>query len=232
MSQQIVNRSGGAAGAPDLPAARLTRTLLTCGVVAGSLFVVVALVQAFTRPGFDVVRDPISLLSLGNLGWIQVTDFVGSGLLFLAAAVGVRRALHPGRGGTWGPLLIAGFGLGLIVAGVFRTDAAFGFPPGTPAGSPAAASWHASLHGVGFLVSFASVTAACFVLARRFSALGQRRWTAYCAVTGLVTPLLIVLGGALLGAGLAGLPWAAAGTAGSWWVAAVTARLVADSSLV
>ena len=60
------------------------------------------LVQAFTREGFDLRRHPLSLLSLGELGWIQIGNFVVAGLLVVAFAVGLRRVLHPGRGGTWG----------------------------------------------------------------------------------------------------------------------------------
>ncbi len=59
-----------------------------------------------THDGFDPRRHPLSLLSLDELGWIQITNFVVAGLLFVASAVGMRRVLHPGRGTTWGPLLI------------------------------------------------------------------------------------------------------------------------------
>ncbi len=48
-----------------------TRRLLACGIVAGPLFLAVILVQAFTREGFDLGRHPISLLSLGDLGWCR-----------------------------------------------------------------------------------------------------------------------------------------------------------------
>jgi hypothetical protein len=46
------------------------------------------------------------LLSLGDLGWIQIANFVVTGALFVACAVGLRRVLHPGRAGTWGPRLV------------------------------------------------------------------------------------------------------------------------------
>jgi hypothetical membrane protein len=65
-------------------------------------WLVVSLVQAFTRPGFNLRRHAISMLSLGDLGWIQVTNFVLTGLLSIALAIGMRRALHPGRAGTVG----------------------------------------------------------------------------------------------------------------------------------
>jgi Protein of unknown function (DUF998) len=83
-----------------------TRALLAGGAVAGPLFIIVGLLQAVTREGFDLRRHPLSLLSNGDLGWIQIANFVVTGLLFAAAAVGMRRVMHPGRGGTWGPLLV------------------------------------------------------------------------------------------------------------------------------
>jgi hypothetical membrane protein len=168
-----------------LETTRQTRALLTCGVVAGPLFVAVALLQALTRDGFDLRRHPLSLLSLGDLGWIQITNFVVAGLLSIAFAVGLRRVLHPGRGARWGPLLIGTYGVGLIMGGVFVTDAGAGFPPGAPAGAPEQLSWHGILHATAPVLAFMSLIAACFVLARRFAALGQRGWVTYCVATGV-----------------------------------------------
>jgi hypothetical membrane protein len=161
----------------------MTRSLLTCGVVAGPLFLGVAILQALTRPGFELARHPISLLSLGDLGWIQIANFLVSGLLMLAFALGLRRALRGGRGGTWGPLLIAAFGAGLIIAGAFVPDGAWGFPPGATEGIPTQLSWHSALHGVGFTLAFGAVSVACVVFARRSLALGRRAMTAYDVVT-------------------------------------------------
>ena len=55
--------------------------------------------QAFTRDGFDLRRHPISLLSLGEFGWIQVANFVVCGAAFIGgrAATLLRRA----RGAAW-----------------------------------------------------------------------------------------------------------------------------------
>src|SRR5262245_11882482 len=130
-----------------------TVRLLACGVVAGPLFLAAWLIQALTRQGFDATYHPLSLLSLGDLGWIQVANFVVTGALYVACAVGMWRVLHPGRGGTWGPIMVGLQGLGLILAGVFVTDAGAGFPPGGPAGAPERMSWHGLLHEAGFIVS-------------------------------------------------------------------------------
>src|SRR3982751_920949 len=91
-----------------------TRALLWCGVLAGPLYVVIGLLEILFRPGFDLRRHALSLMSNGALGWIQIASFVLTGLLVIALAIGVRRALHPGRAATWGPWLLAVYGLGLV----------------------------------------------------------------------------------------------------------------------
>jgi hypothetical protein len=162
-------------------ASQQTSRLLSGGIVAGPLFLVVWAPQAFTRDGFEPERHPISLLSLGDLGWLQIANFVVTGALFVACAVGLRRVVHPGRGGTWGPRLIGALGSGLITAGVFVTDAGAGFPAGAPEGTPEM-SWHGVLHEVGYVVVMLSWTAACFVLRSRFVTSGRRGWARACLV--------------------------------------------------
>ena len=76
------------------------RTLLACGALAGPVFVMVGFGQAFTCQGFDITRHPLSVLSNGDLGWIQVANFLVSGLLVVAGAVGMRQVLRPGRAAT------------------------------------------------------------------------------------------------------------------------------------
>jgi hypothetical protein len=165
-----------------------TRRLLVCGIVAGPMFLVVSLVQAYTRKGFDLARHPISLLSLGDLGWLQITNFVVTGILYLACAIGLRRAAQPGRGATWGPRLVGALGVGLIAAGLFVTDAGGGYPPGAPAGAPPKISWHGMLHEVGFLIATLGMIVGCFVFARRFAALERRAWM----VASIATPVAVL----------------------------------------
>src|SRR5918994_2498712 len=93
-------------GAPPPPRpgpAGTTRTLLTAGALAGPIYLVVYFVQAFTRADFDITRHPASVLSNGELGWIQITSFLVTGLLLIAGAIGMRRAPHPGPARTGGP---------------------------------------------------------------------------------------------------------------------------------
>lgn len=52
--------------------------------------------QALTRTGFSLSHQPLSMLSLGDLGWIQITNSLLAGLFSLAFAVGVKRRLATG----------------------------------------------------------------------------------------------------------------------------------------
>jgi Protein of unknown function (DUF998) len=223
MSQKTTTPGGGMPASPAT-GTNGTRALLACGVVAGPLFVAVALLQVLTRRGFDLTRHPISLLSLGDLGWIQIANFVIAGLLAVAFALGLRRALRPGRGGTWGPLLLGGYGLGLVAGGVFVADPALGFPPGTPDGIPDQLSWHGMLHAIAPPLAFLTLVAACFVLARRFSGLGQRGWAGYCAATGVL--LLGIM--AWPDQDTVSMQLAVAVVLGSAWVSALAARLLTE----
>jgi hypothetical protein len=169
----------------EIQTTKLTRALLICGIVAGPLFTVVGLTQAFTRPGFDLTRHALSLLENGDLGWIQISSFLLTGLLFVACAVGMRQAMLGSRGGTWGPRLIAVIGVGLICAAFFRADPGLGFPPGTPANA-STLSWHGMVHLIVGAVSFLSLISACFVFARRFASQHLRGWATYSVVTGVL----------------------------------------------
>lgn len=166
-----------------------TRLLLACGVLAGPLFVATAGIQTLTRDGFDLGHQPISLLSLGDLGWIQISNFVVAGLLSVAFAVGVRRVLRADRG-RWRPRLLALFGVGLVAGGTFVPDPALGFPPGTPDRIPDAMTWHGTLHAVAPPLSFAALILACALFARRFAAGQERGWAWYSAVTSALALVL------------------------------------------
>lgn len=168
------------------PATSLTRSLLGYGAVAGPFYAIVSLTQAFTREGFDLGRHQLSLLSNGNLGWIQITNFILTGLMTIAFAVGLGRALRTGRGAKWAPRLIGTYGVSLIAAGFLRADPALGFPAGTPTGGPVTMSWHAMGHFMAGGIGFLALVVGCIVLARRFAGEGRKGWAAYSFATGVL----------------------------------------------
>jgi hypothetical protein len=219
MSHQIASRSTPIAWTSS------TSALLACGAVAGPLLIAVGFIQVPLRAGFDWTRHPLSMLSLGDGGWVQVANFIVSGLLFIAAAVGLRTALRGGLAGTWGPVLFAGIGAGLIMGGLFSADPGLGFPPGAPAGPPSSMSWHAGLHLAGFVFGFASLVAASIVFARRYWKLGQRLTSVYSVASGAV----VAASFPLVMSGLTGgniLPLWIALVVGWLWASSVPARLL------
>ena len=147
--------------------------------MAAPLWILTVLIQMVIRPGFDLRRHAISVLSNGDLGWLQVTNFIVAGILMVAAAFGARRALHPGGGGAWGPRLLGAVGIGLIGAGIFSADPMNGFPPGT-ASSTGQISWHGGLHFLFASIAFVSlIILSTTVFARWYSARHETAWMIY-----------------------------------------------------
>jgi uncharacterized protein DUF998 len=163
-----------------------TKTLLSAGVIAGPLYVGLAVLQMVIRPGFDPTRHDWSLLSNGDLGWIQITNFLLTGALVICAAIGIRQVLRGKNGGTWGPLLLALYGLGLIGAGLCVADPMNGFPLSTPDGPPVHPTMSGVLHIVTGAFGFIGLIAACFVIARYFRSINRPLWARYSIITGIV----------------------------------------------
>jgi hypothetical membrane protein len=205
----------------------MTRRLLACGIIAGPIYVVVVALQALTRQGFDITRHAASLLSNGDLGWIQIANFVVSGALVIACAVGMRRVLQPGRGGTTAPILVGTYGAGVLAGGVFVADPALGFPPGTTA--PASMSWHSVVHFIAGAIGFLALIAGCFVFASRFAAQRKAGWAAFSVVTGVL--FLAAFAGIASGGGQPAFNIAfTVAVVLAWsWISAVSARLMRES---
>lgn len=167
--------------------------LLLAGVAAALLFFIVPTIEVFRRPGFDLERHAISMLSLGDGGWIMKAVFAVSGILTLAAAFGFYGKLNGGLGAGMA-LLIAAYGAGLIVAGIYDAPAGMGFPAGTPADQPPIMTREANLHGFGFMIAFGGLIAACFVAVALFLFAGSPVGAAISFVAGVAMPLLVGLG--------------------------------------
>ncbi len=171
-----------------------TRVLLACGAIGCPLFVLLFLIEGAIRADYNALRYPISSLSIGDSGWMQAANFIITGLLILAFAIGLRRALQPAVGAVWGPLLIGLAGIGLIGAGIFTTDPVFGYPPDAPL-VLAQYSSHGHLHDLFSILVFLGLPIACFVLSRRFAVMGERGWAIYSVLTGIGILMTFVLAG-------------------------------------
>lgn len=159
-----------------------TEQLLTCGVLATPLFFVVAFSFAATRPGFDLGPHMLSQLSAGDLGWIQIANFVTSGILYVLGGLGFRRVLTEGPGRIWIPRLVIAFGLGLVAAGAFVADPFKGYP----AGAAERVTWHGTVHGAAAIVAGLAMVIALGIFARRFFAAQQRGLAVLTIVVAVV----------------------------------------------
>ena len=166
----------------------VTRFLIAGGAIGPLLFIIVLLIEGATRPGYSAWHNYGSSLSLSDLGWMQIANFLVCGLLTLGFAVGLKQVLQTGRGSVWGPILIGVFNVALIVAGLFVTDPSLGYPPGTHGSGPQ--TLHGIIHGVAGLITFSSLAIASFVMARRFA--GDPNWKGW-AVYSIFTGVLVIV---------------------------------------
>ena len=139
--------------------AAVTQFALWCGVVAGPFYLAIGLIQAFVREGFDLGRHPLSMLANGPGGWIQTANFVLTGLMVIAAAIGFGRVL--GSSARALPWFLGAFGAAMIVAAVFPADPVDGFPPGTPEGPPRSISTTGVVHFAAGALGFISLAISC-----------------------------------------------------------------------
>ena len=162
------------------------RRLLYAGVVGPLLFIVVFLVEGATRPGYSAWRNFVSQLATGPGGWVQVLNFLVCGALVITFAVALRSAIAGTRGSIGGPALLGLFAIALLVAGIFSTDPALGYPPGAAPVHTA----HGLIHGLSGLFAFTLLSATAFVMAWHFGAEHNTRWVIYSAA---VAALILVL---------------------------------------
>ncbi|GIG64705.1 DUF998 domain-containing protein [Phytomonospora endophytica] len=158
------------------------RIALLCGAVGGPLFALTAAVAGATRADYDPLRHPISSLALGEHGWTQTANFIVCGILYTVYAAGLRPALKPGRGRLWAPVLLAGWGLGMIGSGLFITDPVSGYPPGTP-DAVTDPTTTGTLHDLFALPVFLGFPVLCTIMTARFITERRIAWTVYTAVT-------------------------------------------------
>ncbi|MGO1539190.1 MAG: DUF998 domain-containing protein [Leucobacter sp.] len=154
--------------------------LLWIGAVSSWLFIVTFVLDGWTRPGYHPVRQPVSALSLGPRGWVQVTNFILCGVAVTVASIAVSNTL----GSTLLAVAIAVFGVSLIASGVFPMDAMRGYPPGAPDETSSETSLRHKLHDWAGVVVFSSLPVAAVIAA---FVLPETVWKWYSALTAAVS---------------------------------------------
>jgi hypothetical membrane protein len=166
-----------------------TKMLLTCGAIAGPLFIITFLIEGATRTDYNPLKHPVSSLALGDFGWIQMVNFVITGLLLLVFAIGVRRKLRPA---FWRPLLVGLVGISLIGAGIFITDPINGYPPGTPL-MLVEYSNHGRIHDLFGILTFLGLPITCLVFSFGFVRARKYGWAAYSVLSAIAMFVFFIL---------------------------------------
>jgi hypothetical protein len=203
---------------------RHLRLLLAGGLLAGPVFMGSTLTQAATRDGFDMRRHAASLLSNGDLGWIQALTFALTGIAVTAAARGIGRTTPHTASGRWVGRLLTVFGVSFLSAAIFPADPTMGFPVGTPDGvGPITATGAA--HMASGMVGFFAVILASSLLARSQLRSGERLRGMFSAATAALFLLAII--GIMSGSGSA----SAGLTLGFWAAIACSFAWLATTSM-
>ena len=166
---------------------------MACGAIGSPLFVIIFLIEGAARAGYNPIRHPISSLSIGESGWIQIASFMLSGSLIVAFAFGLGVVLNPKRS-VWIPRLIGAVGIGLIGAGIFSSDPLYGYPASLPL-AVAQYTVHGHLHDLFSIFVFVCLPLACFKFFKRFKNMGEHGWAAYSRFTGIAMLLAFILAG-------------------------------------
>jgi hypothetical protein len=161
-----------------------TKILLACGPAGSILFVLMFLIQGQVRKDYSALKIPISSLSIGELGWIQVANFLISGLLILLFAIGFRKATPLLKDSGWTSIFIGASGGGLIGTGFFRTDPVFGYPATEPFTiSQFTITGH--LHNFFAILILLSLPISCLKLRNRFKEANNTAWARYSMISAI-----------------------------------------------
>ncbi len=168
------------------------KTLLLCGAIACPLFIIVVLIEGAIRPNYNSFLFPLSSLSIGDTGWTQISNFIFTGILLVAFSFGLKTVCNSTNEKFRGPLLIRLVGIGLIGAGIFSTDAIFGYPTDKPL-VLRQFTLHGHLHDGFSMFVFICLPWACFVFRKYFIAQDKKEWAKYSAFTGyaMITTFII-----------------------------------------
>jgi Protein of unknown function (DUF998) len=170
---------------------RTSRFLLACGSAAGPLFVATYSISGrrLIARGYDPRRDPVSMIVRVPGGGTQTANFLATGVLLCASAVGARRALVAEGATIIGtssiPVCIWAVGIGLIGAGVFPTDVIDAKERGADPEEPQKLRLAGALHNACAVPVFTGLPIACFICARRFGSTGCKGLSRLALLSGL-----------------------------------------------
>jgi uncharacterized membrane protein len=160
----------------------------SAGMIGPILFVIVFILEDFFSPDYNWLSTAVSEHSLGSCGWIQITNFIVSGMLLLVFARGVAKEFNEGIASKLGPLLLTILAVCIVASGPFVTD------PAPVILFSNQATWHGNVHGLLGAIAFTLMPLSCFVYYYRSRKdLKWKRFAKWSLVACFITLVGIVL---------------------------------------
>jgi hypothetical protein len=182
------------------PNSHAHRALLWLGLLFSLLFNVGVLLDGAFRPGYDWLVQPMSALSLGPGGWLQISVCIACGVFQCITAPAWRASWVGGFGAASYPIIKLVSGFTLILSGIFTQDPALGYPLDVP--TPTVPSTHAIVHQLAAYVSLTAAIASLVVLAVRFAReQGWRGWVPWAILSAIAMMASLATFGTLIGHG-------------------------------
>lgn len=154
--------------------------LASAGILAPLIFTGGVILAGRLRAGYDPLQHGISELALGPSGWLQTANFLVTGLLLMAFALGLYIALEETVAARAAVILLVLGGVGLLVLGLFPRD----LPGSVP-------TLHGTIHNVAGN-SLLSLPVACLALGAAWRRdPGWRPYVALSIGVGMLTLLLL-----------------------------------------
>lgn len=149
--------------------------LLTVLAIVGWTFFAASALFLPIVSEYSFAGDYISELAIGRFGYVQTVAFFAAGLGSLALALGIRETTRGVWGSRAGSVLVSLFGINVILAGIFPTDAI------DAEGQTQSQTMAGTVHVVVSLLAFVLVIAGMFVLSRTFKR--DIRWRSFWPVS-------------------------------------------------
>ena len=130
------------------------------GILAPVIFVGVFTVEGILRSGYDPLKMYISALSLGNRGWIQISNFLILGFLLFIFTLGLSKEFQTGKASRGGIITLYVISALFFISGPFVMD-----PTEIPADQM---SVHGLIHGLSGGIVFTIMPIIIFIFLRRF----------------------------------------------------------------
>lgn len=136
-----------------------TRTTALLGMSAAVFFVTIFTIEGWLRPGYHPLSMFVSELSLGSRGWVQIVNFLVTGVLIFSFGHGIKKYFQTGVATKVGPLLLQIIGFSLMVSAFFPSD---------PSAMFNQHSFYGIIHGIFGAIVFLCMPIVCFIFFRRF----------------------------------------------------------------